>query len=91
MGFRVLEIINSTTIRISPNWKWVDVSGYVVQIVGYTKPHHEIEDFIQTKLIALIHDKEIELKKPIEINNGEIRCSVYLNQVDITVYFPELK
>ncbi|MGY3212497.1 hypothetical protein [Mucilaginibacter sp. HD30] len=91
MVFRVLEIIDSTTIRITPNWKWVEVSGGVVQIVGYSQPDNEIEDFVQVKLNMLIHDKYIELKKPIEINDGVLRCSVYLNHVDITEYFPELK
>jgi hypothetical protein len=51
--------------------------------------------FVINKLNTLINNSLIELKNPLHSNeeNGKkiISCSVYLNNIDISHYFPELK
>lgn len=84
--FRVVEIIDHLTIRIEPNWKWIDAMGSRVDILGY-RDSPLLDKYLISKLATLINNESVELRNPKEINNGVISCSVYLNGVDIAHYF----
>lgn len=94
MAFVVTNIIDGNTIEVQ-GWKWVDYKGRIVKIAGYNVSS-QYDSFAKKKLITLLEGKEIELKKVIKAekrdgdNNDVIYCSVYLNDVDIAQYFPEL-
>jgi hypothetical protein len=91
MAFKVTDIIDGNTIKVSPGWKWKEVLGDTVKVFGYRQPTTEELEFTKSKLITLIDDKIVELKNPKEINGPTITCSVFLNGIDISQYFPELK
>jgi endonuclease YncB( thermonuclease family) len=91
MAFSVIKIIDGNTIQVSPNWKWKEASGDYVKIEGYSKPSLAYEELAITKLNTLIANQQVELNNPKEVSGNVITCSVYLNRIDITQYFPELK
>lgn len=89
--FSVTNIIDANTIQVTPNWKWGDNSGSFVKIVGYNPPNATATAFTISKLKTLLHGKSIELKNPSHVNQGTITCYVYLNEIDVSKYFPELQ
>jgi len=91
MGFKVMQIIDGNTIEVSPNWKWLAISGYTVKIVGYRPPTGEFGDFVKAKLSILILGQTVELKNPISVNDNELNCFVYLNNINISLFFSDLK
>ena len=93
--FTVVDIINGNTIQVQPGWVWGNSKGDLVQINGY-KLSSQYDSFAKNKLITLIKGKQIELKNATVVskdsNNIEvIFCSVFLNEIDVSQYFPELK
>jgi hypothetical protein len=91
MAFIVKNIVNENTIEVSPGWKWGEHKGNLVSIAGYTPPNNEqTKVFTKIKLDTLVKNKEIELKNATSAIGTTIHCSVYLNEVDISKYFPEL-
>jgi hypothetical protein len=96
MAFRVTEIINANTIKISPRWAWEGYAGEFIKIKNFNTTSVDVSNFIKTKLSNLLLNKEVELKNPTNAtkganNNDEITVNVYLNGVDISVYFPEMR
>lgn len=93
--FKVINIIDANTIQVEPNWNWRTSTGRLVQIVGYKVSDAQYSSFVISRLNTLIKGKQIALKNPINVieRPGEniLFCSVYLNDVDITQYFPEFK
>lgn len=91
--FKVTDIISSNVIKVD-GWTWNEVDGSYVQISGF-KSNGELDSFIKSRLEILIKGNEIELRKAKEIieYNGEkcLICSVYLNEIDLGIYFPEFK
>src|ERR1700759_837505 len=97
MAFKVTEILSANTIRVTPRWSWENnkYSGDQITIKNFSVTNGQLSDFIKTKLSNLLMNRDVELKNPTspKMNNGndEITVSVYLNGVDISIYFPELK
>lgn len=99
MAFRVSEIIDGQTITVIPRWRWTTPSGivlrgYKVKIKGYNvlKNSHS-SHYAFDKLQKLLSNKELVLKNAEEIE-GEtniIACNVFVENVDISNYFPEYK
>ena len=94
--FNVVKIINGNTIQVSPGWKWGEFSGSQIKINGYNVPGSQYDSFAVSKLTTLIMGKPIDLKNPLSVKKEEaggeiLTCSVFLNDVDISQYFPELK
>lgn len=89
--FSVKNIIDGNTIEITPNWKWGENSGSTVKIAGYNPPNATNAAFTVSKLNTLLMGKPIELKNPTEVSTNIITCHVFLNEVDISKYFPELQ
>lgn len=93
-AFNVIEIINGNTVKVSPGWRWGNLEGDLVQIAGY-KNLPQYNSFAANKLKTLLQNTKVDLKNPTgTIGEGiykTILCYVYLNEIDISLYFPELK
>ncbi len=100
--FRLLGVIGSNTIRITPVWEWNGNSGTIVNINGYafpeslSQPIKVIHGYIlQQRLQTLIQGFEIKLLNPVSVyrigDENCIKCDVFLNGVNIANYFPEYK
>lgn len=95
--FSVTNIINGNTIAVS-GWTWKgEYSGTKVIISGYDIKNGDYDPIAKNKLEILLRDKQVELKNVIKAEKSNtsgddtIYCSVYLNDIDISQYFPELK
>ena len=93
--FTVIEIINATTIRVSPNWV-LTVEGTErkddrITIFGLNSaPDNE---YVKLRLKSFLLNREVDLINPkiLEADEGTIRiaCNVLVDKTDITYYFPE--
>lgn len=95
MGFKVTNIISGNVIKVE-SWNWRETDGTLVEIFGYRQPTPgSSETLAKSKLEVLLLNNEVELKKARDIKDlpdGKcIVCSVFLNDIDISEYFPELK
>jgi hypothetical protein len=90
MAFKVTNIIDCATIKVTPKWRWMEEYGSTIKIQGYTAPI-EHNDFIVEKLRILLLNKFVTLKNPIGLFGNVLHCSVFLNDIDVANYFPELK
>lgn len=94
--FKVTNIIDGCTIEVA-GWAWGDYAGKVVKIQGYTIKDEKHNSFAKGKLQILLNGKMVELKNVVRAekqsgdNSDILYCSVYLNDIDISMYFPELK
>jgi hypothetical protein len=110
MKFKVIEIIDADTIKVSPIWIWKKEDGSTLQgdtlrIWGYFIPPTgtSASQYAKEKLIKILLNQMIELKNPRIISKPDfipilesdkkpqIACDVYLNDVNIILYFPEYK
>lgn len=91
MAFKVTNIKDAETIEVTPKWAWREKVGNEVKIKGFSFQSSSAS-FVIHKLSTLLKDKEVELKNPdfLDEKNSVIKCSVFLNEVDIAKYFPEL-
>ena len=91
MDFKVIEIIDGDTFKVSPGWEWNNQRGSVVRANGYDTPE-EGEMGYQTaknRLTELILGKEVDLENAIRITYGRLLCDVYYNEKNIADYFSE--
>ncbi|QYJ67728.1 hypothetical protein [Flavobacterium litorale] len=98
MAFKVIEILNGEDIKVNPNWAWtnpegVKLVGNTIKIKGYKLPNsnESHSDYAIAKLKKLIENREVVLKNPsvIEGNSSMISCNVFIDNVDVSHYFPE--
>lgn len=93
--FKVTNIIDGNTITVD-GWKWNNYTGKSVKIVGYNVNGENQNTFAKSKLEILLKEKSIELKNvqkaefSIPPGNDTIYCEVFLNDINIAQYFPEL-
>lgn len=96
--FKVIDIIDGNTIKVS-SWKWREYSGKRVRIVGYNIPDRDVyPTYAKDKLKTILEGKTIELKGvigverpvPDKLNDDLIKCSVFLDEINIANYFREL-
>lgn len=95
--FKVIEVIDGNTIKVA-RWQWnEEYSGNLVKIQGYSIADKSYEEYVKNKLKTLLDGKSVELKRVIKADKGEgtdqdiVYCSVFLNEIDISTYFGELK
>lgn len=103
--FSIKRIVNGNTIQVTNSWIWADKKGSYVRILGYDI-NSQNDGFAAGKLRTLFGENAaIELKNPKKVEGAGLMllgsldappdnilyCSVYLNEVDIAQYFPELK
>jgi len=93
MEFRVTEVIDGDTFKVSPGWKWNKEEGYTVRAKGYNAPEAGQPGFeaAKAKLEGLILGKSVELKKAIEITYGRLLCDVYIAGENLADYFTEYR
>ena len=102
--FKVIEIIDADTIKVDPGWKLTTPNstnpstGNEVRIAGYRSVLRGSSEYSETvsKLNFLLKNQKVTLRQAALINDAEIAYNlisarVFLNEVDITEYFPELK
>jgi hypothetical protein len=89
--FKVIEIIDGDTIRITPDWTWNNKKGNIIKIIGYSSPLERDQKFAIKKLSGLVLNRDVELKDAqiYAEESSAILCRVYLNEVDVSKYFPE--
>lgn len=92
--FKVTEIINGNTVEVG-GWTWGELKGKKVKIRGYEVDSNS-DIFAKNKLEVLLKNKEIELRSPVSLiadskeGDPTIMCTVVLNEIDVSQYFPEL-
>lgn len=98
MAFRIVKVIDGETIQVKPNWEWTTPNGKrlvgdTLKISGYTIQSDKHKNYAINKLLMLLADKELVLKNPkiLSNNDTEIACSVFVNDIDVSYYFPEYK
>lgn len=93
MSFRVSEVIDGDTFKVSPNWKWNDKEGNIVRANGYDTPEKGQQGYqtAKEKLEKLILDKDVELKNPVKITYERLLCDVYVDGKNLASFFPEYK
>ncbi len=91
MSFKVTEVIDGDTFKVSPNWKWNEQSGDTIRPNGYNTPEKGEKGYEQatTELSNLILGKEVELKNAIKLTYGRLLCDVYFNNKNLKDYFTE--
>lgn len=95
-NFQVVEIIDATTIRVSPRWKFETknnvVKGDIVQIRGID-PQGKDAVVINRLKKLLLNKSKLEFNAPeliyTEDNKPIVSCSVYLADSNVVYYFPE--
>jgi len=90
MAFKVINIIDANTIQVVPKWKWLDVYGDIVEIEEFLVVAKD-EQFIIEKLKVLLLSQIVLLKNPKGNFDNLLRCSIYLNEINISFYFPEIE
>ena len=96
--FKVIEVVDGETIKTLPTWNWKNrdgkqLSGETVKVRGYnidSKDKSAIA-LAKARLENLLLNKYISLKNPVELpgDKRQIECMIFLNDVDISTYFPE--
>lgn len=95
--FKVIEIIDSHRIKVSPRWsvKFVDGRGITGDIVIINSLLNvPTNEYLKQRLTTLLLDKEVELYstnlvgQP-DIERDGVKCTLYLNKTEISFYFPE--
>lgn len=86
--FKIIEIVNANTIRVSPNWAVENKQGDLVKISGLDVAE---DDQTVKQLLNFFIDKYVDIGNPVLIEDStepEIECVVYIDNTDITYYFP---
>jgi len=92
--FKVVEVVNATTIKVSPQWKFpkadgTPLTGDLIKISGLDVP--DTIEWVINRLKILLLEREIEAFTPtITVNQmAPIECRVFLSETEILYYFPE--
>ncbi|MFT3677288.1 MAG: hypothetical protein QM781_15435 [Chitinophagaceae bacterium] len=92
--FKVVEVVNATTIKVSPQWTFPRADGTplisnLIKISGLDLP--DTSEWVIDRLNILLQDREIDAYSPsITVNHmAPIECRVFLSGTDIVYYFPE--
>lgn len=93
MAFKVTEVIDGDTFKVSPGWKWKDEEGDTVRANGYDAPEKDQPGYqkAKEKLEKLILDKNVELKNPIKVTYGRLLCDVYIGEKNVAIFFSEFQ
>lgn len=93
MAWKVTEVIDGDTFRVSGEWKWKGESGDIVRPTGYDAPEEGQpgHDKATEKLEKVILGKEVELKSVVRIDRGRLVCDVFVDSKNLADFFPEYK
>lgn len=89
--FKVVEIIDGDTFKVSPAWKWKNKKGNKIRPTGYNTPEQNKPGYqaAKEKLMNLILDKDVELKNAIKLTYDRLLCDVYIEGKNVASFFPE--
>lgn len=95
--FRVIEVIDSHKVKVLPRWEIKKDEGGIVEgntVIIDSLRNIPNNDYLKQRLITLLSQKEVELYNPNlsgppEIIDGAATCVLYLNNTEISYYFPE--
>jgi len=92
-NFKVIEIVDSNSIKVEPLWQFNGVSGNLVKINSSIKNFQIPDaDIFKKRLESLLFNQYVNLKNPVDIvEKNKLSCLVFLNGVDISSYFPDIK
>ena len=86
MLFRVIEIVNESTLRVTPKWKWSEQISDLVTINAQRDLANLFEkDVILRKLKNELLNKDIELLNPLRVSDDKLLCDIVLNGQKIVV------
>jgi len=92
-AFKVTEVVDVDTLKVSPNWNLGDKKGDIVIADGYNPPEQGRPDYqsAKEKLEKLILEFNgiVDLVDPIRIINGRLLCDVYIGGTNLASFFPE--
>jgi endonuclease YncB( thermonuclease family) len=93
MQFKVVEVIDGGTFKVSPSWQLSTYKGDTVTASGYNPPSDNEPGFalMKKKLEDLVLNKKVELKEPMRITNGRLICKVFFQDKDMADSFKEYK
>ncbi|KRB55909.1 hypothetical protein [Flavobacterium sp. Root186] len=100
-AFKILQIVDGETIKVAPKWSLTTqdgtkLIGETLKIRGYNLSNSSNKNYAVDKLNKLLTNKELILKNPqvidrSNITDAKIICNVFVDDVDISNYFPEYK
>ena len=89
--FKVSEVIDGDTFKVSGGWKWKGETGDTVRAKGYDTPEKGKKGYqaAKDKLRELILGKQVELKNPATFTYGRLLCDVYAGGKKLASYFKQ--
>ncbi|WP_026109950.1 hypothetical protein, partial [Flavobacterium sp. WG21] len=100
-AFKILQIVDGETIKVVPKWSLITPDGTkligdTLKVKGYDLSHSSNKNYAVDKLKKLLTNKELILKNPkildsSNITDAKISCNVFVDDIDISNYFPEYK
>lgn len=96
MAYKVLQIISSDTIQVTPEWRiWkLGKGGNLVKANGCQLPEgssNANHSNAKVNLFNLLAGKTVEIKNVYKIKGKTVTADVYLNGKHLSEYFLELK
>ncbi len=91
--FRVSEVIDGDTFKVSGGWTWEGNTGDTVRANGYNTPEKGFRGYqaAREKLAGLILGKEVELRNVVNLTYGRLLCDVYLDGKNIASHFTQYR
>lgn len=100
-AFKILQVVDGETIKVIPKWSLTTpdgtkLIGETLKIKGYDLSNSLNKEYAVDKLKKLLTNKELILKNPqvldkVNVLNAKISCNVFVDDIDISNYFPEYK
>jgi endonuclease YncB( thermonuclease family) len=89
VAFKVVEVIDGDTFKVSPGWEWQGNTGDTVRVHGYNAPEEGEPgyDSAKSKLKGMLLGKEVELKTPVNFSHGRLVCQVLLEGKNVADSF----
>jgi hypothetical protein len=91
-NFKVIQIVDANTIKVEQRWFFRGVYGNLIKINSTIKDFKIPDaDIFKKRLEYLLLNQSVDLRDPTEIVDNKLSCLVFLNGVDISTYFPDIK
>jgi hypothetical protein len=92
--FKVIDIVNATTIRVRPEWKFEldngkEIYGDTISIAGL--PADENNEWVKRRLQSFLVNQKVSpcYARLVAGTNDKVECVVYVSGTDVVYYFPE--
>lgn len=93
VNYKVTEVVDGDTFKVSPKWQDSGYTGDTVRPTGYNTPERGERGYeaATKKLMDLILGKNVQLGKAVNFDHGRIVCKVTFEGKDLSDYFKEYK